>query len=224
MKSIILKNKQIQKILDDISNCVFDQHNLKKIIENEHTKERKCKIITDHPPTSDEYFYTAYKKRNIEDFGYPSSALMESYSENSVLFNLIKNKVLKLSRKLCVHRVALCSLYPENGYIGWHHNGNAPGYNLLLTYSIDGNGCFKYYDYEDKEIKKINDVPGWNVKVGYYPKLHTEVDRVYWHSAETKSPRLSIAFVVDDRELWLAMINDITNSEYDKKIVDQGPR
>ena len=47
---------------------------------------------------------------------------------------------------------ALSQLYPPEGFIAWHNNANAVGYNLIFTWSETGEGWFKYLDKYGNEI------------------------------------------------------------------------
>lgn len=221
MKPITISNDSINDILSNISSSVYNDEIIDYILKD--VKQKKSNLIPEYIGYSDEYFYKAFSEFNIEEFAYPRDALMVSEESNQFLHTALKKYKNKLQRKLCVNGNALSAMYPSGGYIGWHHNGNAPGYNILFSYSLDGDGWFKYYDYSDNEIKTLYDNPGWNVKVGYYPNQKVEPNRVYWHSAYTSRPRTSIAFIVRDKDLWISMINDITNGKYDHDVVSQGP-
>jgi hypothetical protein len=224
MRPIQLRNESIIKTLGSISDVIYQDDLLNELVSE--SKEDRSELIDKAiHPASDEYFHCAKNDFSIETFAFPRDALMSSINASKTASESIKRYKRKLQRVLGGRNSALTALYPSDGYIGWHHNGNAPGYNILFSYSLDGDGCFKYYDYETKEIKVVQDQVGWNVKVGYYPSENIEPENVYWHAAETKNPRLSVAFIVDDRNIWKSMINDITNGEYDREHIEaQGPK
>ncbi len=90
-----------------------------------------------------------------------------------------------------------------------------------MTYSQDGDGCFKYWDWVEKKIVTHPDPVGWSVKVGYYPDERKETERVYWHCAETKKQRISVAWVINHREMWIDMINTISEGTYDPAVLKQ---
>lgn len=220
MYPIKIQNDSLQKTLDNISQ-IFTE-NLETLQIN--TENQKCNIITDIAGYDDLYLEKA-QKQDWTQFGFPRATNFLSVQNDAEWITLLKRPVFKLQRKLCAYANALTVIYPAEGYIGWHHNGNAPGYNILFSYSLEGKGYFKYYDYKSSSVLKIKDHTGWNVKVGYYPDQTKELDRVYWHSAYTETPRLSIAFIVSDRNLWLSMIKDITYWDYDKELIEQqGPK
>lgn len=231
MREVYLKSQRLTKILSGITEEVFKKENLSVLSKEAHDiSERlnKKNPIDNLHPSSDEYFKIALK-HPIKDFAYPRAALgigtlsTNSHSSN-FFYSLIGNKLMRLQNTLGAQANALCMLYPDEGYIGWHHNGNAPGYNVLFSYSQDGDGYFKYYDKEKNEVIYMYDKPGWNVKCGYYPSEVREPKRVYWHAAYTKKARLSIAFIIDNRDMWINMIEYITDNDFDRNHLQaQGP-
>jgi hypothetical protein len=104
---------------------------------------------------------------------------------------------------------AVKMLYPATGYMGWHHNANAPGYNILLSWSKDGTGYFRYQDPITKEIVTMQDTPGWTCKVGYYGPWK-EPNRIVWHCANAEhEERLTLGYIIPHEGLWRDMIDDI---------------
>lgn len=104
---------------------------------------------------------------------------------------------------------AVKMLYPKGGYMGWHHNANAPGYNILLSWSKDGKGFFRYQDPITKEIVTMQDSPGWTCKVGYYGPWH-EPDRIYWHCASAaEEERVTLGYIIPHLGMWENMCEDI---------------
>lgn len=217
MKSIKLKNDRLKTILSSTTEYFYSD-SVREL--SKKCKERKDNLIKECHPTSDEYLYAAFK-HPIKQYGFPRALLgagagdMLNISPKDDNLLAISKITARLKRYLGTQREALSMYYPEDGYIGWHHNGNAPGYNILVSYSIDGDGGFSFWDYETKSIKTIKDNVGWNVKVGYYPNERKEPERVYWHMAKTKNPRVSIAWVIDQKDMWKNMIDEITEGDYD---------
>lgn len=91
------------------------------------------------------------------------------------------------------HTSALLSFYPPGGYVGWHTNWDANAYQILFTWSLDGNGYFRYYDKSTNEIVTIPDVPGWQCR-HYYFGAKEEPEHHCWHSAYTMSDRITLAY------------------------------
>lgn len=104
---------------------------------------------------------------------------------------------------------AVKMLYPKGGYMGWHHNANAPGYNILLSWSKDGLGYFRYQDPVTKEHVTLQDKPGWTCKVGYYGAF-ADPSRVYWHCASAEhEERVTLGYIIPHEALWENMCEDI---------------
>jgi len=92
------------------------------------------------------------------------------------------------------HTSALLSYYPPGGYVGWHTNYDASAYQVLFTWSENGDGYFRYYDKERDEIVTIEDVPGWQCR-HYYFGAENEKDLHCWHSAYNGSgQRITLAY------------------------------
>jgi hypothetical protein len=104
--------------------------------------------------------------------------------------------------------------YPVDGYMGWHNNWNASGYNILLSYTEKGGGFFKYRDAKTHEIVTMDDPGGWSCKVGYYGKGR-EPEKVYYHCAGTHEPRITLAYVIPQIDMWRNMIEDISGESAD---------
>lgn len=210
MQVLQLKNQKIMEILSFIDDIIGNEK------FNTLLDHRSQLRTTNQPwhPTSEGYLRNALK----DPFGYqyPTDALgtdlerLIDYDDVAKQKNL-RNLIRELGVFLGAPRLALTVFYPDNGYIGWHHNGNANGYNILFSYSKNGDGCFYHYDYDLDKIISIHDQPGWNVKAGYYPKLKNKEDKVYWHSAGNKTQRVTIAFIIDHKLLWQDMIDEIEN-------------
>lgn len=223
MEFIPLKNERLKTILDSIIDGFFTNTDVQAALKRVVTK--KDSLIPDLYPCSDEYLYQAMK-HPIEEFGYPRGDRGTGMGKNGADFNWekflpVQHRISKVGMFLGTPANALTMLYPDNGYIGWHHNGNAPGYNILITHSQDGNGRFKYFHREKQQIVTHEDPVGWSVKVGYYANQRSEADRVYWHCAETSKARMSIAWIINHREMWKNMINEISNGEFDQEVLNQ---
>ena len=93
----------------------------------------------------------------------------------------------------------LSSIYPPEGFIGWHTNSNKPGYNVIFTFSETGKGFFRYKDPRTKEIVTIQDEPGWTAKAGYFGSTDNDI---FWHCAKNylEGPRLTCSYVFNSKE------------------------
>ena len=180
------------------------------------------KLAKDNPKNTDkmdigcsiEYLNDIVEKDGRHE-GYPEI----SYSYDLKRGNLpgeFQEKYQNLSTELCTwlgaRNEAVHVYYPINGFMSWHNNWNAPGYNILLSYTKNGGGFFKYRDPKTHEVIEMLDTPGWSCKVGYYGRGR-EPDKVYYHTAGTHEPRLTLGFVIPDLHMWRNMIEDISGKD-----------
>jgi len=89
---------------------------------------------------------------------------------------------------------ALSCVYPPGGLISWHNNANAPGYNIIFTWSEKGDGYWEHLDPDTGEIVRIQDVAGWQCKYGYFGH-YDQFDKVLYHAAYTDCLRTTVAYV-----------------------------
>jgi hypothetical protein len=107
---------------------------------------------------------------------------------------------------------AVKMLYPKGGYMGWHHNANAAGNNILLSWSEKGEGFFRYQNPITREIVTIQDTPGWTCKVGYYGGW-SEKDKIIWHCASAEhEERFTLGYIIPHKGMWEDMYEDIQTS------------
>ena len=115
----------------------------------------------------------------------------------------------KLIEFLSCRSNALNACYPPGGFISWHNNANAHGYNIIITYSETGEGWFDYWDIEKKERVRIQDKPGWQAKMTYFGP-YEDPDKLCYHAAYTDCYRITVAFVFAEAdEFWQEVIEDL---------------
>ena len=217
MRKINLRNKRVIDTLNEFTEFCFsrdrsmmqDEKNILSFKEPyEHTvtheflKEEMSKGLEGHSG-----FPPSMKGVELQEFW--ASQFYDAEWNEAV------NKILHdLTMILTAKRNALAAYYPKGGYIGWHTNWNAPGYNVLLTYSETGEGYFEYWDMEKKKVVRIPDEKGWQCKVGYYGKdVPEEADLAMWHAAYTDCERLTFAYVIPDEFMWEGMIEDLEDPD-----------
>ena len=172
MRKIKLLNKEVISLLNEFKDYIFglDLTSLDDTNNMLGLKEPFEYGITDD-------YLSEMIKLDKDHSGFPEAIhgqLLEEWFGNSSFFDKeIKQEVdkitLKLTQYLTAHRNALCAYYPPGGYITWHTNWNASGYNLIMSYSEDGSGSFSYIDPETRDFHKVQDEPGvWTAKVGYF--------------------------------------------------------
>lgn len=217
MKNIQIKSKKLLSFLNEYKDYCDE---LKDADIHEKYWEHMGPLIADENihGVSKEYLDIALKNDNAEAFNWPNRDKLlaletikftPEYKEHT-------SKAMKLNRRFMafmgLQYNALLAIYPPKGYIGWHHNGKATGLNVLFTYSEKGDGYFKYRDPKTKEIVTVNDKPGWQMKMGYYPSCESnDIDDLFWHCAYTEEYRYSVAFIVDDKNMKDSLKEIATN-------------
>lgn len=117
-----------------------------------------------------------------------------------------------LTTELGLQRSALSMMYPPGGFIGWHNNADAPGYNVIFTYSETGDGWFSYIDPATKEQVTIQDKPGWSLKGTYFGSY--EDDCVVYHCASTNCWRMTLSYILgSDVDYWRDALYHIESFE-----------
>jgi hypothetical protein len=102
---------------------------------------------------------------------------------------------------LCTKNNALTTMYPPNGFIGWHNNANASAYNLIFSWSETGDGLFQYIDGETGETIVMKDKKGWQCKAGYFGSYEEHESKLVYHSAETDCWRMTISYMFNRTEM-----------------------
>lgn len=213
MTKISLKNKRIIKLLDDWNEFCFSQDRSKI---QDTTLMDKYKDPYEYTITHE--FLAEEQARGKKHIGFPTSMKGIGF-DNFFIKHWDKEWSEKadsiihgMCKELTAKRNALAAYYPPGGYIGWHTNWNAPGYNILLTYSETGEGWFEWQDPVTKEIHRIDDEPGWQCKVGYYGTID-EPDKVCWHAAYTDCERLTFAYMIPDKYMWEEVCEDLMDPD-----------
>ena len=111
----------------------------------------------------------------------------------------------KMMNFLSVKHNALAAVYPPGGFISWHNNANAPGYNLIFSYSEDGSGYFEYIHPETKEVVRSQDQAGtWTCKAAYFGHYGQD-DQIMYHAASTDDWRCTVSYVFDHSDESIAL-------------------
>jgi len=216
MRDIKINNKEVLDTLNWYSDWLVPRyHNgdLEKHLKlncKDHTRDRWLK---------DDYLQRQIAKGRGHE-GYPESMRVfagtmpdSSPQEITKTSAEYRDKGEQLNQRLMTELSAkkntLVTCYPPGGWISWHNNANAAGYNVLFTWSETGDGWFDYWDLEKKERVRIPDVKGWQCKMGYFGS-YDQSDRICWHAASTECLRISVAYVFAEAEnLHQDIIDDI---------------
>lgn len=202
---------ELLEILQPYSDWFFKQ-DLNWLEELAKNNEKNTDTIENS--CSDEYLKEIVDKDG-RHIGYPEISYCYDLRRGG-LPGEFQEKYQNLSKELCTwlgaRNEAVHVYYPKNGFMAWHNNWNAHGYNILLSYTKNGGGFFKYRDPITHEVVEMLDTPGWTSKVGYYGRGR-EPDKVYYHCAGTHEPRLTLGFVVPNLDIWRSMIEDISGED-----------
>ena len=215
MRDIKINNQNVLNILNEYKDWVYpkwqsgDMDRDLKMNCKEHTRDRWI---------ADDYLERQIAKGRGHD-GFPES--MRVYagtmpnkegetSKSSVEYREKGQEVnQRLMTALSAKKNTLVTCYPPGGWISWHNNANASGYNVLFSWSETGDGWFDYWDLEKKERVRIPDVPGWQCKMGYFGS-YEQTDRICWHAASTDCLRITAAYVFMEAEtIWQDILDDI---------------
>lgn len=150
------------------------------------------------------------KKGNHE--GFPECSMLVDY-QNNYQDGINRDEIIsycnELSLELGAQSNSLACYYPKNGYIGWHHNANAHGYNVLFTYNDCNGGYFEEYDIKENKYIRHEDGIGWTAKTGYFGS-HRESEKKVWHcAANNKGRRITISYIIDQYDMWMDMIDEL---------------
>ena len=211
MKLVDIKNEEVLAIITEYSDWFFNQDltDLDKISNHEgrhqgYTLDTGCGL--DH--------LEEIVSKDGQHIGYPEKTISVDIAAEDGVSSEHKKKCRDMATTLCSYlgarNQAVNVYYPAGGFMGWHNNWNASGYNIILSHSKEGNGFFRYRDPITKEIVNMKDSPGWTCKVGYFGKGR-EPDKVVYHCAGSHEPRLTLGFVIPHLEMWQDMIADISD-------------
>jgi len=223
MRKIQLNNKEVLESLNKYSSLIQESYH--------NGNMDKAFMLNSDRHTRDRWIADDYRDRIIQRFdqheGYPESMRcyhgtapsngsdkMDRFKDSKVAYPIREAAVelnSEMMTSLSAKRNALCATYPPGGWISWHNNANASGYNILFTWSENGNGWFRYYDLEKKENVTIYDKPGWQCKMGYFGP-YDNPDSLCYHCASTEDLRITVAYMfIEADNFWEEVVYDIEN-------------
>ena len=117
----------------------------------------------------------------------------------------------KMMATLATKFNALAAVSPPGGFLAWHNNANAASYNLILTWSENGNGHFKYVNPHTGDTVTVQDKPGWQCKAFYFGCYSDSPNDLVYHSASSDCWRLTCSYVFDrtHKQFWEDIIEEI---------------
>tara|TARA_B100001093_G_scaffold508198_1_gene569953 strand:+ start:23713 stop:24378 length:666 start_codon:yes stop_codon:yes gene_type:complete len=221
MNKLKIKNKNINDILLNIQNSILsvDEQLLYDIAyENRLGRNGKKfnKSLDIKSGTSWDYHkHLIVEDQNGNHSGWPDCSMLVDY-KNIYDERINRNETIRhcedLTLELGASNNSLACYYPKNGYIGWHHNANAHGYNVLFTYNDCNGGYFEEYDIKSDKYIRHKDGIGWTAKTGYFGS-HREPEKKVWHcAANHKGRRITISYIIDQYDMWMDMIDELDNN------------
>ena len=203
MKQIQINNQELTNVLNNISDW-FNNFDL-----TNHVNMRGEPDVDEYY-TSQKYFNSIDKEAH-DGFGATFSYGLD-INDSSNVHRLVVEKRIEIDKALkpilSTPNSAVKMFYPKGGFMHWHNNHNVPGYNILLSYTQNGNGFFRYKDPLTNDTITMHDEPGWTAKVGYYGS-NDEPDKIYWHCARAYEDRFTLGYVIPHQEMWQMMCDDI---------------
>jgi hypothetical protein len=205
MREVLIKNKEILERLDGFIDTInsMDMGYIQRRVKQRGDKHK-------HYATSKEYLkYILGKTKKKEFRGPPEIArlfdLCNNYDIAKDWQDLMKDVSFTFAQELGAQQNALFCYYPEDGYIGWHDNRDAPGYTVLFNWSKGGDAFYRYRDWKTGKIHTIKDRPGWTCKTGWYGPGEEST----FHCAMTNEPRWSIAFYMRNETMRDQLVEEI---------------
>lgn len=224
IRNIPIKNEDILEILNkyiEISNIDGFEDTVHLQCED-HNKEasQRDKWVGDdylkhliqvegdrHEGFPDHFLARNFKPSDPKEMG-NSFKSRSDYKTRKIITDSIYSVNEEIQLFLGTRNNALCAFYPPGGFISWHNNWNAPGYNLIFSWSETGDGWFKYLDPKTKKIVTMQDEPGWQLKAGYFGH-HGEPDKVCYHSASTDCNRITVSFIFNHNDMSLNLQDEV---------------
>ena len=214
MLDVEIKNKDILKSLDNYLHFYYNKERYFstgwKLQGNDFINNRELWISDEHRdkivnqgtkhlgfPEAGIY-YNIVPRKKVNPI-LPPSELIQNYNT----FNT------ELQEKLCTKYNSLCLLYPPGGFISWHNNANAYGYNLVFTWSETGDGYFKYRDPHTEKDVLIQDVKGWQCKAGYFGGYSEPKEKLLYHTASTDCWRITVSYIFTREDMSLGIQEDV---------------
>lgn len=213
MKSVNIVNEEVLSILNEFKDLWWDKRNnldqyASRYCPKEWNLDRdqfinedyKNKIVT--MGHMHEGFPETMKGWGLK---WPQEIVNRNFSEKYVDLNA------KFQTVLGTKHNSLCAVYPPGGYIAWHTNANASAYNVIFTWSENGDGYWKHIDPHTKEEVTIPDVPGWQCKAGYFGSYDDKPEDLVYHMASTDCWRMTIGYIFDREHVqyWKDVIEEI---------------
>lgn len=209
-------SSELLKILTPYSDWFFSQTD-RDVLREDPPRVNKFSL----EEASGENYLQHIMGKGFDHEGFPETALCCDLSQgrNNVPSHHIEEQQ-QVNRELIsflgARNNAVHVYYPQGGWMGWHNNWNAAGYNILLSYNmVERGGFFRYRDPITRErITLYDPEKQWTAKVGYFGPKEKPDTVVYHCAAAPLGDRLTIAYVIPDEDLWKMMVEDISGEDF----------
>ena len=222
MDKLIIKNKRVLELLQNISDTVLseDYDDLYNVAYKDRLgrdgKGYNDGIDIDSGTSHDYHKFMMNLDKQKKHEGFPESALLVDYKNSPIVETSIKSRdraisiTQELTSELGAEHNSLLCYYPVNGYIGWHHNANAGGYNVLFTFHDSNGGYFEEYDMIAGKYIKHEDGIGWSAKTGYFGSFDDPEEKKVWHCAANRSGnRITVSYIINQYDMWMDMKDEL---------------
>jgi hypothetical protein len=220
MRSVDIKNPEVIELLDEWVQLAFQGKPY-----NEFDKNRFLSVghTGHHQAANDRNDYISDEHRDYiismgtSHSGFPESGRffdMRKASPKHFDIENVEGYTLldqKMQTTLATRGNALASVYPPGGFISWHNNANAPSYNLIITWSENGDGYWKHVDPHTGETIVVPDKPGWQCKAFYFGAYADDPENLVYHMASTDCWRITCSYIFDrvNKQFWEDIIEEI---------------
>ena len=204
MSEVQLKNKNILQTLDNLVEDFFSKPDYNNSKYGVNSKNWNTQSNPEY--WCSEHYLKELLKKPLDHNGEPEEYAAQPISNMEKIDPDIWTPFRKKARidftlEIGATHAALTNYYPPGGFVGWHTNWNASAHQILFTWSKTGEGYFRYYDNQTKEIITIDDVPGWQCRYYYFGRKE-EPNYWCWHSAYTYCERITLAYKFQNTNIY----------------------
>jgi len=194
MTEVTIRNKELLGILDDTIERFLEHRDLMVELSGNLGDEPigEGKKWTE-PETLQQFIDKGDEHVGFPEQGYGFQVSNGVTHRPEIFAELQKHTKEDLVHYFGASNNSLTSYYPPKGYVGWHTNWNAFGFQCVLTWSESGDGYFRWYDKKNDKFVTEEDVPGWQARYYRFGEYH-EPEHHLWHAAWTECPRFTLAF------------------------------
>ena len=210
MRTLEVKDSYVLSKLDLIEDRLLNLNHSDLEIDFKHKRNN---LELKDEKLSENYLHDIINRGRTHD-GYPEfQPAYESKSLGDKIDSGIHQYTIDLVEYMFSQRKCLGVLYPPKSYCSWHNNANAAGYGLMFSWSATGEGDFRYWDLDKKEVVVIPDKKGWNVKTFYFGN-YVYPEKLIYHASSNNCLRYSMGFnFLEEEKTWEDTNKMLENNE-----------